>query len=335
MLRVVGGDRDGPVRIALLGFGNVGKAFARLLLRKDQVLRERYGFDWRVTAVLSAHHGFGVDDAGLDLETCLSQPSLPEHGLLPTIGALPADILVEVTPLDARSGQPALDHMREALAAGMHVVTANKGPIAHAYRELKALARSKGRALRFEATVADNLPLFNLANAALPAAEIRSVRGIFNSTTNYLISQAAAGVPFGVALAEAQRLGIAERDPSNDLQGWDAAVKAVIVNTVLLDGDLKVEDVVRHPLTEAVAERAREAAAQGRRLRMVTSIEPGSARWEPATLTPDDPLYAVDGFSLGADLVTDVAARLSVAVHNPHVEQTAYALLADCVDLEP
>jgi homoserine dehydrogenase len=332
MLRVVG-ESGGPRRIALVGFGHVGKAFARLLLSKEAVLHDRYAFDWRVTAILTAQHGFGVDDAGLDLPTCLSQPSLPERGLPPSIGDLPADVMVEVTPLNASDGQPALDHMREALRGGMHVVTANKGPIAHAYRELAQLANQRDRQLRFEATVADNLPLFNLARVALPAAEIRSIRGIVNSTTNYLITQAASGVPLAAALAEAQRLGIAERDASNDLDGWDAAVKAVIVNTVLLGGQLRVDEVAREPLTDAVAARALEAVSQGRRVRMVATIEADGARWEPTTLGPDDPLYAVDGFSLGAEITTDVAGRLSLAIHNPHVEQTAYALLADLVDL--
>src|SRR5438874_34944 len=333
MLRVVGAN-DKPRRIALIGFGHVGKALARLLLSKDRVLRDRYAFDWRVTAILTAQHGFGVDDAGLDLETCLSQPSLPEGGLPPPIQALPADVLIEVTPLNARDGQPALDHLREALAAGMDVVTANKGPIAHAYRELEKLARSRRRCLRFEATVADNLPLFNLARSALPAAEIRSIRGIFSSTTNYLITRAAAGWALGDGLKEAQRLGIAERDPSNDLEGWDAAVKAVIVNNVLMGGEIRVQDVVREPLTEAVAARARTVTRKGRRLRMVASIEPDAARWGPVELRPDDPLYAVDGFSLAADITTDVAARLSLRLHEPHVEQTAYALLTDLLTLE-
>lgn len=333
MFKLVGA-RDKPRRIALYGFGSVGKAFARLLLAKDRVLRDRYAFDWRVTAIVTAQHGFAADDAGLDLETCLSQPSLPERGLPPGISALPADVLIEVTTLNAKDGQPALDHVRDALSAGMDVVTANKGPIAHAYRELEGLARARSLSLRFEAAVADNLPLFNLARCALPAAEIRSVRGIFSSTTNYLVSKATAGWPFSDALEEARRLGIAERDPSHDLEGWDAAVKAVIVNNVLLGGEIKVQDVVREPLTEAVAARARAVARKGRRLRMVASIEPEAARWGPVELAPDDPLYAVDGFSLGAEIVTDVAARLSLGLHEPHVEQTAYALLADLLTLE-
>src|SRR5690349_18415225 len=141
MFRVVGGPPQ-PRRLALLGFGHVGKALARLLLDKDTVLRNGYGFDWRVTAIVTARHGFCVDDAGLDLETCLAQASLPERGLAPAIGSLPADVLIEVTTLNAQDGQPALDHVRQALAAGMDVVTANKGPIAHAYRELDRLARS-------------------------------------------------------------------------------------------------------------------------------------------------------------------------------------------------
>src|SRR5205807_6263136 len=152
-----------------------------------------------------------------------------------------------------RTGEPALTTIREALEAGMDVITANKGPIAYGFKELEAMARAHDRRLRFESSVADNLPLFNLMRYGLPTAKVGLIRGILNSTSNYLLSQSARGVPWKAALEEAQRLGIAERDPSNDLEGWDAALKATIVANVVMGLDLKVSDVVREPVTEAVA----------------------------------------------------------------------------------
>lgn len=321
------------MRLALVGFGHVGRALARLLLRKKGVLRERYRLDPRVTAVLTRAHGWVVDHDGLELEALLAREDLPKRGPAPAIASLPADVLVEVSTLEPRTGQPALDHMRQALRAGMHVVTANKGPIAHAYRELQALADERGRIFRFEATLADDLPVFNLVRCALPAAEIRSLRGIVNSTTNYVLSEAAGGTPFTQALAEAQRLGIAERDPSNDLEGHDAAAKATILANVLLGARLRVADVAREPVTEAVAEAAREAAQRGRRLRPVVTVDRAGARFRPVELAPDDPLYAVDGFSMALEIDTDVAGKLLVGLMNPRVEQTAFALLADLLSL--
>jgi len=321
------------VRLALVGFGHVGRAFARLLLLKTWLLREPYGLNPVVTAVLTAHHGWAVDEAGLQLSLLLSAEHLAQSGPSPNVAALPADVLIELTTVNPASGQPALDTMRTALQAGMDVVTANKGPIAHGYRELQAIADGGNRQLRFEACVADDLPIFNLMRGALPTAKVGLIRGILNSTSNYVLSQAARGVPWGEALAEAQRAGIAERDPSNDLEGWDAALKATILATVIMGIDLKVTDVARQPLTKAVGSLARDAAQRGRRLRPLAAIGPFGTRWAPVEVGPDDPFFAVDGFSMAVELDTDVAGRLAIALHNPHVEQTAFALLADLVDI--
>jgi homoserine dehydrogenase len=321
------------VKLALVGFGHVGRAFARLLLRQSVVLRREYGLTYRVTAVITAHHGWVVDRRGVELDRLLDIGRLPNHEPAPAVSTLPAEVLIEVSTLDPRTGQPALDYIHQALNAGMHVVTANKGPIAHGYAQLSALALKNKRRVLFEATLADNLPVFNLKQHALPTAEILGLRGIVNSTTNYLLSEMANGKPFAPALAEAQRLGIAERDPQNDLDGWDAATKAVILAQVLMGSPLQVSEVVRQPIGETLDHRVRTAVAQGRRLRPVVTIDREGARWGPVELSPDDSLFAVDGFSLALDIDTDVAGRLTVVLHDPHVEQTAFALLSDLVSL--
>jgi homoserine dehydrogenase len=286
-----------------------------------------------VTTVLTGSHGWARDDEGLQLSALLSSPDLRQRGAPPPIGSLAADVLVEVSTMNPRTGQPALDHLRQALEAGMDVVTANKGPIAYGLRELEALAQARDRQLRFESAVADNLPIFNLMRYSLPTAKVGLVRGILNSTTNYLLSQAARGVPWKDALAEAQSAGIAERDPSNDLEGWDAALKATIVANAVMGLDIKVRDVVREPVTEAVAARAREAAGRGMRIRPLAAIGPFGTRWAPVEVGPDDPFFAVDGFSMAIELDTDVAGKLAIALHQPHVEQTAFGLLADLVEV--
>jgi homoserine dehydrogenase len=304
-----------------------------LLLLKQHLLRDRFGIQPVVTAVLTAQHGWARDDRGLQLSVLLNSDQLAEHAQPPPIASLAADILVEVTTLNARTGEPALTTIRDALEAGMDVITANKGPIAYGFGDLQARAQARGRRLRFESSVADDLPIFNLMRHALPTAKVGLVRGILNSTTNYLLSQAARGVTWTEALAEAERLGIAERDPSNDLEGWDAALKATIVANVVMGLDIAVADVVREPVTEAVARRAREAASRGRRIRPLAAIGPFGTRWAPVEVGPDDPFFAVDGFSMAIELDTDVAGRLAIALHHPHVEQTAFGLLADLVDV--
>jgi len=333
------------MRLALYGFGNVGRALARLLIATRT--------PFTVTALVTKRHGAVVYEGGIDLATILAGTDLPRAGTgdarlqdfdagpfeltLPPVGRLPADVLVEMTPLDPVNGEPALSYIREALAAGMHVVTANKGPIARAYRELEALATRHGRMLRFEATLADCLPVFTLRRSALPLARITAIRGIVSSTNNHILSAAAAGVPFAEALAEAQRLGIAEADPRNDLEGHDAAAKATILANVLMDADLVPEDVSREPIDERAAKAARAAAGNGDRVRPLVEIvrRDGGvvAAFGPRRLGPLDPLYAVDDFSMGLVFETDLAGRVVVQLHDPHVDQVAYAILTDLLEI--
>ncbi len=317
------------MRLALYGFGNVGRALARMLVTTRA--------PFTVTVLATKRHGAVVDASGVDLGTILAGTDLPLREA-PPIESLPADILVEMTPLDPRTGEPALTYIREALGARMHVVTANKGPIARAYRELDALATQHGRLLRFEATLADCLPVFTLRRAALPMAKITAIRGIVSSTNNHILTAGAAGVPFADALAEAQRLGIAEADPRNDLDGHDAAAKATILANVLMDADLVPEDVSREPIDERVARAAHAAAENGDRVRPLIEIARHGAKvvatLGPRRLGPLDPLYAVDDFSMVLVFDTDLAGRVAVQLHDPHVDQVAYAILTDLLEID-
>ena len=316
------------MRLALYGFGNVGRALARVLLAT--------GAGFTVTVLVTKRHGAVVYGGGIDLAAILAGTDLP-RGNAPPIASLPADILVEMTPLEPRTGEPALSYIRDALNAGMHVVTANKGPIARAYRELDALATKNHRLLRFEATLADCLPVFTLRRAALPLAKISAIRGIVSSTNNHILTAATDGVPFVDALAEAQRLGIAEADPRNDLEGHDAAAKATVLANVLMDADLVPEDVKREPIDERAANAARAAARNGDRVRPLIEIARADgkvvASFGPRRLGPLDPLYAVDDFSMGLVFETDLAGRVVVQLHDPHVDQVAYAILTDLLEI--
>ena len=277
---------------------------------------------FQVTALATRSHGAVVDGFGIDLTLILAGTDLPLR-VAPPMASLPADVLVEMTPLDPITGEPALTYIRDALTAGMHVVTANKGPVARAYRELEALATRQGRMLRFEATLADCLPVFTLRRAALPLAKITAIRGIVSSTNNHILSATAAGVPFEDALADAQRLGIAEADPRNDLEGHDAAAKATILANVLMDADLVPEDIAREPIDERAAKAARAAAGNGDRVRPLIEIARRDGRV----------VASFDDFSMGLVFETDLAGRVVVQLHDPHVDQVAYAILTDLLEI--
>jgi homoserine dehydrogenase len=318
------------MRLAFYGFGHVGRALARLLVEKGARL------PFTVSAIVTARHGVLIDPDGIDLAAALARERFDQHPP-PGMSDLPAEVLVEMTTLDARTGGRALTHLRDALAAGLHVVTANKGPLAVAFRELHDTAERNGRMLRYEATLADCLPVFNLARGALPLAEVRAMRGIVSSTCNHILSQAARGATLEGALAEARRLGIAEADPANDLEGYDAAAKAAILANALMGADIRAADVRREIVDERAVAAARAAAELGERVRPLIEIARAdggvTAVFGPRRIGPDDPLYAVDGFSMALELDTDLAGRVVVQLHEPHVEQTAYAILSDLIEI--
>src|SRR5207249_445680 len=232
-------------RLGFAGFGNVGRALARLLLARREELERRHGLTFAVTLLASARRGATIAPGGIDLEGAL-RDGWSSSGRLPeALSGAPLDLLCEATPLEPRTGEPALSHVRAALERGISVVTANKGPVAVAARDLFATARRSGAGFRFESAVADCMPVFNLVEAAVPVGRILRCRGVLNSTSNHVLQAVALGRPVGEAVAEMQRLGIAEADPSHDLDGWDQAVKIVILANVLMGRHLKTTDVER------------------------------------------------------------------------------------------
>ncbi len=345
-------DKEGipmkTVNLALVGFGNVGRAFARLLARKHQDIREKYGLDLRITGIATRRHGTVIAPEGLDLEVLLDrmQRGADLNGLSPHpvpgdtftfIQKVPADVLLELTPVNYDTGEPALTHIRMALQRGMHAVTANKGPVVHGYRELQALAREQGRAFYFESAVMDGAPVFALFRETLPAARLVGFEGILNSTTNLVLTRMEThGETLEQAVAYAQKIGIAETDPSGDIDGWDAAIKVAALVTVLMGEDLKPHQVEREGisrLTPADIHRARDA---GRRWKLVCRAyrENGRlvARVQPEQVPASSPLYNVMGTSCLIRFETDVLGDLSLREDDPTPETTAYGLLADVLN---
>ncbi len=331
-------------KLAFLGFGNVGQALARLLLRKAEELKASYQITYSVVGIATGRHGRAINPDGLDLAQALSlierkQPLNPLS--TQTLSADPlawiretgADVLFENTPVDYETGQPAIDHLRTALEAGMHALTANKGPVVHAYDSLRALAASKGVKFYFESTVMDGAPVFALFRSTLPGARLKSFQGVLNSTTNLILSRMEAGETFDQAVAYAQSIGIAETDPSGDVDGWDAAIKVAALATVLMGVPLKPADVRRQGIGEITLEDIEGAREAGKRWKLVCIAERDgegvSARVRPQLLSPDSPLYGVEGTSSIVQFETDVLGTLALREDNPSPDTTAYGLLAD------
>jgi homoserine dehydrogenase len=336
-------------KIALLGFGNVGQAFIELLLEKEQDLIDKPGIGFRVVGIGSGTHGRAIDPRGLPLQKILdaykSGTSLDEFSAIPVadssdfIENCGADALIETTPVDYLSGEPAISYLSQALEMGIHAITANKGPVVHGYQELKNLARKKRVSFLFESAVMDGAPVFSIARSGLPGANITSFSGILNSTTNLILSRMEAGETQAEAISYTQSIGIAETDPSGDVDGWDAAVKVAALVTVLMDIPFTPEMVERTGIRDISAQMIQQAAQNDQRWKLVCLAERDStapsgikAVVEPRLVTQESHLYNVSGTSAILEISSDVLGKLSLIEENPSPRTTAYGILADLLN---
>ena len=332
-------------RIVFLGFGHVGREFARMLVERRAELRREQGLESSAVAVLTASHGRvenakGIDlrkalalaDAGQTLEPCGRR--IPESTTA-FLRRVRADVVVEVTPLRIAEDQIAVDHIRAALSSGKHVITANKGPVVYRYPTLRALAARKHVGFRFEGTVMDGAPVFNLFQETLRGAHMESFEGILNSTSNFILSEMEAGRSYEEGIAAARRMGFLEADPAMDLEGWDATAKACLLANVLMGGHLRPEAVPRQGIAGIGAPRVRGAHALGRRVKQVArGWKEGREVCASVTveeLPLEHPLAGIDGTSNALLARTDMLKEILVSERNPGLRQTAFAVYSDLI----
>jgi homoserine dehydrogenase len=303
-----------PLRIWLVGFGTVGQWLARALDSQRERLAVRYGIAVAVVGLANARDGFVYDGDGLDLPSVLGlacegrslaeQPGVRRWpSTIEGLRATEADLLVEVTASPAPDGRPGFAHMREALEREIPVVTSNKWPVALRGVELAALARSRGVAFRAESTVMSGTPVLSTLVGGLAGAVPVGLRGLLNATANFILSRMAEGKPYEAALAEAQRAGLAERDPAADVEGYDTVAKLMILSALVFGRQLRREQVACRGITDIARSEIDQAASSGARLKHVATLdfsEPDgagrfTARVEPELVRPDDPLAGVEG----------------------------------------
>jgi homoserine dehydrogenase len=299
-------------------------------------LRRKYDVRWRLTGIASRRIGWIAEPEGLNPISVLNG-HFPHAVQTPKnvrewLDRAKADVLFEASSLNPQSGQPAIDHLVAALESGAHAISANKGPIVFAYRELIALAKEKGRQFLFESTVMDGVPIFSLFPLGLPLMDLRGFSGVLNSTTNVVLTEIEKGRTLDEAVKRAQAIGIAETDPSQDLDGWDSAIKVAALATVLMGVPTRIDQVQRTGIRELSEEKIRSVRSAGMRYKLfcrATRRGDGVDCYvSPELLLLSDPLAGLEGTSSAIRFDLDVFG-LSMVEHNPGVEATGYGLLAD------
>jgi len=328
--------------LCFLGYGNVNRTLVRLLEERAQELRGRYGMEYRVAGIASRRLGWLADPNGLSLPDSEHPTSVSSvssvvkncSDVSSWLTAAHADVLFEGTSLNVETGQPAVDHIRAALELGAHAITANKGPIVHAYHELRDLARKRGKKFLFESTVMDGVPIFSLFQQ-LPAIHLQGFHGILNSTTNVILGEMEQRLSFDEALKKAQALGVAETDATHDIDGWDAAVKTAALVTVLMDVPIRLDQIAREGIRDLTPQAVRNARRDGwpfklvcRAKRVANDVQ-ASVRPEKVRLS--EPMARITGTSSYIYFETDIFPGLAITEENPGLYATAYGMLADFV----
>ncbi|MFB3764998.1 MAG: homoserine dehydrogenase [Methanotrichaceae archaeon] len=322
------------VRASLVGYGIVGHGVVEVLNRKRNMLQEM-GLDLKLISI-SDHTGTIIDENGVDAGKILGEKTLQNVATSSmkgkeAIGAIDSDLVIEVTPTNIVHGQPGLGHMEAALSSGKHVVTSNKGPLVVAYNTLKKLAQDNGVMLKFEATVGGTMPLINLVERTLVGNTFYGIRGIFNGTCNYILTRMSQeNIPYTHALSEAQDLGIAEADPSYDVEGVDTAGKVVILANALFNMDIKYSDVDVTGITGVTQEAIALAKEKGYLIKLIGDVPALTVK---PTLVPIGSPIAVSGTLNSAAIYTDLSGTITVTGLGAGSIETASAILSDIVSI--
>ncbi len=332
------------MKISIIGFGNLGQGLTSVLQEKEEYLREKSGVFLDIVAVVDSG-GAVINEDGINfqelLEASEKDGSISENmedgekgtTAQEVIKNIDSEVMVELTPTSIEDGEPGLTHIKEAMNQDKHVVTANKGPLVVAFEELMSLAESSGLELKYSATVGGAMPILGLAKGQMAGDSISEIRGVLNGTTNYVLTRMSEeGSPFDVVLSEAQELGIAEEDPTLDVEGVDTAAKITILANALLDRSVKLDDVRVEGITEIGQEVTRLARETGNEVKLVGIASSDRLEVAPKLVPSGNPLV-VKGSLNSVTLKTDLAKEITITGFGAGPRETSSALLGDIVNI--
>lgn len=324
------------VRISIIGFGNIGGGVAEVISRKRENIAKKQGLVLKIVGIADLK-GVIINKNGLSEEEIAKfkrGEKTEEMRDLNVIKEIEHEVMVEATPTNIENGEPGLSHIIAALESNRHVVTSNKGPLALEYKRLMELAAERGKEIRFDATVGGAMPIISLVKNNLAGRELISIKGILNGTCNYILTRMAKeGLPYGHVLKEAQELGIAESDPSKDVEGIDTAVKLVILANSVFDRDVAYKDVEVTGIREIMPEALKLANSAGYVIKLIGEVNRrGCLKVAPRLIPKDDPLN-VGGTLNVATIKTDLAGNMTIIGKGAGPIETASAILSDILGI--
>lgn len=332
------------LKVAMLGFGNAGQAFIEMLGMKHDEIKLKYDLDVKITAIVTNSRGTIVNSNGIDgmkaCEEVRKSGKFHEETIgyckmtdFQVIDEADYDVMLELTPLNIFTGQPAIDHIKHAVNRKKHVVTANKGPIAWEFNNLKKLAEDAGVGFFYETTVMDGTPIFNLVEHTLKLCKVKSIEGILNSTTNYILEELALGKDYDQVIAKGKELGFIEANPAMDIEGYDAAAKVTALLNVLMKANITPNDVNRVGIENITLDDIKKADKNGKVIKLLCKgyiqNDKVVAEVKPVELDKSDLLASVTGTTSLVAIETDLMGKLSIVEHDPEIQQTAYGVFGD------
>jgi homoserine dehydrogenase len=337
-------------RLILCGFGNVGQAFAKLILERNEILRRKYGMDVELVAVVDIGGAAASPTGPLPLEHLLAHIAAggavetfigfgkPGMTGLDAISRYAADVLVESTPTNLLDGQPGTGHLRSALEGGLDVISANKGPLVLFYREFLELAEMKACRIYMSAAAAAALPTLDVGLLSLAGATVQSIEGILNGTTNYILTRMhLENISYDTALMAAQELAIAETDPTLDVEGYDTRNKLLLITNRIHGTAFGFSDIPVVGITGLTLTDIEKVKAEGKVLKLVgtAEMEEGGIKLSvaPKRLDLDHPLANVHYSEKGISYLTDTMGRVTVTGGKSSPTGAAAALLKDLIHL--
>lgn len=330
------------MKVQLVGFGNIGQGFAKVLLRKRGALKKAYGLDIKVVSI-SDISGTVSDEKGVNLKKSLdamsksgkliNHPDATKMSSIEAIQKINADVVIEATVSNIKTGEPGLSHMLKAMEMKKDVVTSNKGPLVLNFSKLKKASEKHNVQFRFEASVGGAMPILNLASQCLSGDEIISIRGILNGTTNYILSRMLKDEsPFDIVLREAQELGIAEADPAYDIDGIDTASKLVILSNAIMGTDATYADVKIQGIRNVTPEAIKLAKDGGYVVKLIGEVSDNRLEVSPRLVPVNHPLN-VKGTLNVATFETDVAGEITIVGKGAGAIETNSAILSDLISI--